>query len=266
MTQMTLATRPLRRRTSGFTLIEVLVVVAIIALLIAILFPSLRTAKGHARRVACMANLHSIYVGTQAYAHDNRSRFPDKQTLGGWYYRMGYMVRSDPRANGEEWGLPSLLLKHRAIKDKNAWTCADASPQSIKYQNSYATHLSQVYQQEVGAFTTALRKDPSDPTKRIGARTKAYSLWWTWDNWAYRPVMPTGGYYGKIVKDEAGYDSNSGSGEGAGTSTSGMIVPRAEQYFPHSYEGKAFRKVDNRAINVGYADGHAGQLKVSGGY
>lgn len=55
----------------GFTLVELLVVVSIIALLIAMLLPSLSRAREQAVRVKCMATVHNICAGTIAYAVDN---------------------------------------------------------------------------------------------------------------------------------------------------------------------------------------------------
>ena len=62
------------RREKAFTLIELLVVISIIALLMAILLPSLGKAREQARRATCMANLRSIGQGIYLYAHDNDGR------------------------------------------------------------------------------------------------------------------------------------------------------------------------------------------------
>lgn len=53
----------------AFTLIEVLVVVAIVGLLVALLMPSLSRAREQARLVACKSNLHQLGVSITTYAH-----------------------------------------------------------------------------------------------------------------------------------------------------------------------------------------------------
>ena len=63
-------------RRKGFTLVELLVVVTIIALLIGILMPQLRGAKAQAKRSACANNLRQIGIALQAYLVDNNDRFP----------------------------------------------------------------------------------------------------------------------------------------------------------------------------------------------
>lgn len=67
--------RPNERR-SGFTLIEVLVVVAIIALLISILLPSLKKAREEAKKAACVSNLSQLGKASAAYLHTFKNRFP----------------------------------------------------------------------------------------------------------------------------------------------------------------------------------------------
>jgi len=55
----------------GFTLIELLVTVSIIALLVAVLLPSLRTARESARRCVCVGNLRAIASGSNLYATED---------------------------------------------------------------------------------------------------------------------------------------------------------------------------------------------------
>ena len=60
----------------GFTLIELLVVISIIALLLAVLIPSLRTAMLRAKQVASTSNMRQIGIAMGMYADDNRGYFP----------------------------------------------------------------------------------------------------------------------------------------------------------------------------------------------
>lgn len=60
----------------GFTLIELLVVVTVLALLMALLLPSLKRARTQTKRTVCAANLRQIGVGLQAYLSENQDRFP----------------------------------------------------------------------------------------------------------------------------------------------------------------------------------------------
>jgi prepilin-type N-terminal cleavage/methylation domain-containing protein/prepilin-type processing-associated H-X9-DG protein len=61
-----------RRRSAcrrGFTLLELLIVIGIIALLIALLMPSLNRARAHAKSVQCQSNLHQIGQNLLIYAN-----------------------------------------------------------------------------------------------------------------------------------------------------------------------------------------------------
>jgi len=61
---------------SAFSLVEMLVVLAIIAVLSAILLPVFWTVRGRARQASCSSNLHQIGTAMQMYVQDYDGRFP----------------------------------------------------------------------------------------------------------------------------------------------------------------------------------------------
>src|SRR5205085_7059283 len=81
---------PKKSRTRGFTLVELLVVIGIIAVLIGILLPSLARAREAAYRTQCLSNLRQTYLTLVLYSNTYKEAVP----IGCWggYHQQNYMV------------------------------------------------------------------------------------------------------------------------------------------------------------------------------
>jgi competence protein ComGC len=79
-------------RCVGFTLVELLVVIGIIALLIGILLPVLSRARAAANRTACLSNVRQLYNGILLYCNDNDGCFP---TCAFWDEGTAYKTYPD---------------------------------------------------------------------------------------------------------------------------------------------------------------------------
>lgn len=87
---------------AGFTLVELLVVMGIIALLIGILLPSLARAKEMSVRIKCMANMRQIVMASMMYVNASKGYVPfanwaGKESATAKYpYQAGWLYKSAP--------------------------------------------------------------------------------------------------------------------------------------------------------------------------
>jgi prepilin-type N-terminal cleavage/methylation domain-containing protein/prepilin-type processing-associated H-X9-DG protein len=109
----------------AFTLIEVLVVVAIIALLVAVLLPSLSAAREQSLAVVCKTRLKELYNGHAFYGADHKQRFPhwDSWLWNGIHSAQLQGVSVPPVADTD---FPGRLRKgqiYKYIKNKESYFC-----------------------------------------------------------------------------------------------------------------------------------------------
>jgi len=85
----------------GFTLIEMLIVIAIIALLSALIFPALGRAREGARTKVCLSNMKQLGLGFQQYVQDNGRRYPGAGAYQSWNNNGSWVtgVDNSPLAN-----------------------------------------------------------------------------------------------------------------------------------------------------------------------
>lgn len=84
-----------RRKVAGFSLIELLVAIAIIAILAGILLPALNAAKRKALSISCMSQMKTVIAAAQFYAGDYNDQ----------------IARAIPRSGGGYWGWIQLLAE-----------------------------------------------------------------------------------------------------------------------------------------------------------
>ena len=108
-----------RTPAAGFTLVELLVVIGIIAILIAILMPALISARKSSEAVHCMSNLRQIGMAVRMKVEQNKSRFPFHPNGGVWRDTGSgaLLPENDGRAY---WGVVYLpyILKNNAEYDR----------------------------------------------------------------------------------------------------------------------------------------------------
>jgi len=103
----------LRPRRSGFTLVELLVVIGIIAILMGMLMPALSRAKQKANRIACVNNIRQINLAASMYAGDFDGEYPRRAHItNSWIFALKSYYGNNSKTNnasGKEWN--SKILK-----------------------------------------------------------------------------------------------------------------------------------------------------------
>lgn len=128
-------------RGRGFTLVELMVAVAIVGLLVGLLVPGARAIQRESRNAGCLSNLRQDFVAVDAYRQQNSGRLPMCEFLP---------VVTDAGIDG---GLPDLL-KGFMPAESESWKCpADQDEESL------ATGTSYLYLPGLLRYTPAVQAD-----------------------------------------------------------------------------------------------------------
>ncbi|HLH53941.1 MAG TPA: type II secretion system protein [Verrucomicrobiae bacterium] len=76
-------------RTAAFTLVELLVVISIIAILLALLMPSIARAKLKANQTSCLNKMRQLTMAATMYSNDHDEEFPPRRlTTNAWPHKL----------------------------------------------------------------------------------------------------------------------------------------------------------------------------------
>ncbi len=113
---------------SGFTLVELLVVISIIAMLLAIMMPALNKARRKAERILCLNNVKSQYTTQITYASANNGKFPSHSDFSPEYVQSWY--KSNAPAN--QYSQVYVALNKGYVKDYKIFICPIVAKECVR--------------------------------------------------------------------------------------------------------------------------------------
>lgn len=153
---------------AGFTLVELLVVIAVISLLISLLLPALSSARRRAKDATCLANIRQLGQAAMMYAIDNRqSCVPIVKDANNFNYTP--LASENPVLGAQRWAYWADAMYPYLSYNIKAYQCALGSTRyGVTAPGGYATNPL-LYPSDLNGARTSTRvlsieefRDPSD--------------------------------------------------------------------------------------------------------
>ncbi len=143
----------------GFTLIELLVVISIIAVLLAIILPSMRKIKEMARDTACKSNLKNIGLAVAMYLDDFDRKIPDTGSSNGFLWNDAAGKPLEPGSGGGAyWG----TFYRSYLKETKVFGC----PSLQRVPRGFDLHIRWLPRPCGGDSTRGVWSESSPPSQR----------------------------------------------------------------------------------------------------
>jgi prepilin-type N-terminal cleavage/methylation domain-containing protein/prepilin-type processing-associated H-X9-DG protein len=162
---------PSGEQRAGFTLVELLVVVAVIAILASLLLPALSRAKGNAHSATCQNRLKELAISLQLYREDNGSHFPF----------LFMAADDDPEQKKPCYWFEAIRAYHGLAWTNRAFHCS-AYPGEIRgleaghVRGSYAYNgwgVNPVWESKLGLGSYSVFQDRHPPVREGNVRVPA---------------------------------------------------------------------------------------------
>ncbi len=220
------------KKNRGFTLVELLVVVSIIALLVGLLLPALSRVRDSARQIKCATNVRAIHQGLVAWSQDSDGQYPlpsrfDPDNVSEQFDPLNETSKSLNRT-GNVWSLmifnkvlnPDIFISPAETnvnirkpmsgydKEHSEYNFAAplASPTDTQFQAVYDPQFKGSASEFDDAADLTTENGPVVTPKNVGHNSYAHStlagvrLGGTWNTFAPSPNLPVVGNRGPMYE------------------------------------------------------------------